>query len=33
MLAELTKRIAQLVEEMDPVGFNLKFDLSGAGVI
>ena len=33
MLAELTKRIARLVEEKDPVGFNLKFDLSGAGVI
>ena len=33
MLANLTTQITALVSEMDAVGFNLKFDLAGDGVI
>jgi putative sterol carrier protein len=33
MLANLTAQITELVSEMDAVGFNLKFDLAGDGVI
>ena len=33
MLNDLTHRIAALVAEMDAVGFDIKFDLAGDGVI
>ncbi len=33
MLAELTQRVTELVQHMDPVGFNVKFDLAGDGFI
>lgn len=33
MLADLTTRITALVQDMEPVGFNLKFDLAGEGII
>jgi putative sterol carrier protein len=33
MLDDLTARITTLVSEMDAVGFDLKFDLGGDGVI
>lgn len=33
MLNDLTTRITTLVSTMDAVGFNLKFDLAGDGVI
>lgn len=33
MLAELTQRVSELVEDVDPPGFDLKFDLARDGVI
>lgn len=33
MLAELTKRITELVQDIEPVGFDVKFDLADEGII
>jgi putative sterol carrier protein len=33
MLDELTNRVRTLVEDRDPIGFNVKFDLGETGVI